>query len=92
MHVQAFERPEAAGQRYLVSTSAYSYPMVVDILRHHFPELNDKIPAGEAGVALPHVYQLDTSKAARELGFRGTPLEKTIVDAAKSFLRLEKAM
>ncbi|VUC27277.1 unnamed protein product [Clonostachys rosea] len=89
-HVRAFERPEAAGQRYLITSSAYSYQNIVDIIREKFPELREKTPKGDTGAPLPPVYRLDTSKAAKELGMTFRTLEETIVDTVSSFTKLRQ--
>ncbi|CAG9992129.1 unnamed protein product [Clonostachys byssicola] len=91
-HVQAFEKPEAAGQRYLIANSSYSYQKIVDIIRDKFPELQEKTPKGDAGSQLPPVYQLDTSKAIRELGMVFRPLEETIVDTVTSLIAIQKSI
>ncbi|EED13543.1 hypothetical protein TSTA_097990 [Talaromyces stipitatus ATCC 10500] len=61
--VLAFERPEAAGQRYLVANSAYSYQQICDIIREKFPELQGSTPKDTLGEPFPPVYRLDTSKS-----------------------------
>lgn len=91
-HVQAFERPEAAGQRYLIANSSYSYQKIVDIIRDKFPELQEKTPKGDAGAQLPPVYRLDTSKATKELGMVFRPLEETIVDTVTSLIAIQKSI
>jgi nucleoside-diphosphate-sugar epimerase len=88
--VRAFERPEAAGQRYLITSSGYSYQNVVDIIRERFPELREKTPKGNTGAPLPPVYRLDTSKAVKELGMKFRTLEETIVDTVNSFAKLQQ--
>lgn len=89
VHLLAFEDPAAANQRYLTASSAYSYQQICDIIRARFPELRDQTPVGESGAPLPDVYQVDTSKAASELGATFRPLEDTIVDMVKSLQELE---
>lgn len=91
-HVLAFEKPEAANQRYLISSSAYNYQQVCDIIREKFPELRAMTPKGKTGEPLPAVYQLDTSKAVNQLGMVFTPLEKTVVDTVNNLLELQKKL
>lgn len=86
----AYEKPEAAGQRYLIANSAYSYQQICDIIREKFPELHDQTPKGDAGAPLPSIYKLDTTKAATELGIKFRPLQETIVDMVNSLLTLQK--
>jgi nucleoside-diphosphate-sugar epimerase len=91
-HVLAFEKPEAANQRYLISSTAYNYQQVCDIIREKFPELRALTPKGKSGEPLPDVYQLDTSKAVNQLGMVFTPLEKTVVDTVNNLLELQKKL
>jgi nucleoside-diphosphate-sugar epimerase len=91
-HVLAFEKPEAANQRYLISSSAYNYQMVCDIIREKFPELRELTPKGKTGEPLPDVYMLDTSKATNQLGIVFTPLEKTVEDTVNNLLELQKKL
>ncbi|EED23494.1 cinnamoyl-CoA reductase, putative [Talaromyces stipitatus ATCC 10500] len=87
-HVLAFEKPEAAGQRYLLYTSPYSYQQFCDIIREKFPQLRETTPMGTPGAPIPPVYTLDTSKAVQQLGMKFRPLEETIVDTVESFLKI----
>lgn len=89
-HVLAYEKPEAAGQRYLIANSAYSYQQICDIIREKFPELQDLTPKGDTGAPLPHIYRLDTTKAATQLGIKFRPLQETVVDMVNSLLALQK--
>ena len=43
-HVLAYEKPAAAGQRYNITSSAYIYQQIVDIIHRRFPEPRDKTP------------------------------------------------
>ncbi|KAL6693869.1 hypothetical protein J3F84DRAFT_350582 [Trichoderma pleuroticola] len=87
-HVLAYEKPEAAGQRYLVSSSAYSYQQICDIIREKFPELKDLTPEGNTGAPLPPAYRLDNTKTVTELGLTLRPLQESIVDMVHSLLKL----
>ena len=91
-HRLAYELPEAAGQRYFITSGKYSYQMVCDIIRENFPEVRDRVPVGKPGSGLgQEVYKVDNSKAKKELGMTFRSLEETIIDTAKSLLELEKA-
>lgn len=89
-HVLAYEKPQAAGQRYLIANSAYSYQQICDIIREKFPELQDKTPKGDTGADLPPIYKVDTTKAVTELGIKFRPLQETVVDMVNSLLALQK--
>lgn len=88
-HVLAYEKAEAANQRYLIASSNYSYQQVCDIIRANFPELRNLTPRGKTGAALPPVYALETSKSVEQLGMTWTPLERTIVDTVAQLLELQ---
>jgi len=90
-HRLAYESPQAAGQRYFVTAGGYTYQDICDILRK-IPEIKDKVPEGKPGSGLggKEVYKVDNSKA-RELGIDFIPLEKTITDMARQFIKMEKA-
>ncbi|KAM6477668.1 hypothetical protein HDV62DRAFT_401426 [Trichoderma sp. SZMC 28011] len=90
-HVQAFEKPAAANQRYLIAASAYSYQQICDIIRAKFPELRETTPKGETGAPIPPSYIVDTTKANTDLGVKYRSLENTIVDAVNSLRKIEKA-
>lgn len=89
-HVLAFEKPQAAGQRYLIASSAYTYQQICDIIREKFPQLREATPKGDTGATPPSSYTIDTSKAAEQLGMKFTPLQETIVDTVASLLKLQK--
>ncbi|OGM43827.1 dihydroflavonal-4-reductase [Aspergillus bombycis] len=90
-HLKAFEIPEAGGQRFLVSGGKYSYQLIADILRHRVAEVRDRVPLGKPRSGLHDVYGTDASKSENVLGLRYRPLEDSIVDAARSLLKLEQA-
>jgi nucleoside-diphosphate-sugar epimerase len=89
-HFLAYTKSEAANQRYIVTAGSYSYQQAVDIIRSKFPELKDKLPEGQAGAALPPIYELDTSKVRTQLGLTFRTKEETFVDTVNSLLELEK--
>ena len=89
-HLSAFEREEAAGQRFLVG-SHFDYQTAVDGLRKDFPELQDRIPKGTPGVTEP-VYQLDGSKAQKILGVKYTPINVTMKDTVADLIEAEKSL
>lgn len=85
-HIQAFERPEAGGQRFLVGSN-FSYQTAVDLLREELPQLDAHLPKGNPGKPEP-AYDIDGSKAKQILGLEYTPLAKTMKD---SFVQLLEA-
>jgi nucleoside-diphosphate-sugar epimerase len=90
-HVLAYEKEEAAGQRYLITSGNYTFQQIADIIREDFPEKRSVVPVGNPGEKFPDVYKLDNSKAQRQLGITFTELRTTINDQVKQFIALEKA-
>ncbi|KAJ9221648.1 hypothetical protein DTO027B5_6369 [Paecilomyces variotii] len=91
-HLRAYEIPEAGNQRFFLCNGNFSYQMMCDILRENIPELRDRVPIGKPGSGFGGVelYKTDASKAEKVLGIKFRPLEVPVVDAARSFLELEK--
>ena len=94
-HRLAYEKPEAANQRFLIANGQYSYQIFVDLIKEKFPELASKTPAQPNAVndAFPDgVYKIDNSKAKNVLGIKFRPIEETIVDSVKYLQALEKKL
>jgi nucleoside-diphosphate-sugar epimerase len=89
-HARAYEREQAAGQRYFVTAGTYTYQQVCDIIREEFPELRDLTPEGETGAPLPKVYKVDNSKSRKELRLTYRDLRTSIVDMVRDFLEIQK--
>ncbi|PYH77464.1 NAD(P)-binding protein [Aspergillus uvarum CBS 121591] len=92
-HLRAYEVPAAGNERFFICTGNFTYQQFLDALRAGIPEIRDRVPVGRPGTGeVPSdVYTVDTSKSRRILGLEYHSLEETIVDAARSLLRLEKA-
>ncbi|KGO41694.1 NAD-dependent epimerase/dehydratase [Penicillium expansum] len=90
-HLRAFEVPEAGGERFFICTGNFTYQQFVDALREKIPEIRDRVPIGKpgTGVVPSTVYTVDTSKSQKILGIKYHALEDTVVDAARSLLKLE---
>lgn len=91
-HRIAFEKPEAAGQRYFVTAGRFSFQQVCDILRSEMPELKSRVPEGKTEAPLPPVYKVNNDKARSELGIQFRPLRDIVVATARNFLELEKTL
>ncbi|KAF2135281.1 uncharacterized protein K452DRAFT_214353, partial [Aplosporella prunicola CBS 121167] len=87
-HALAYEKEEAAGQRYFVSSDVYNNQAVCDAIRKAYPELNDRVPKGEPGKPVGEFWRVDHSKATRELGLQFRNLEQSIVDTVRSLIDL----
>ncbi|KAF2488961.1 NAD(P)-binding protein [Lophium mytilinum] len=91
-HLRAYERPEAAGRRFLVG-SHFDYQTAADVIRARLPELRERVPEGTPGAGLTaDVYQVDGSEAARVLGVEYTKLEDTMKDTVGGLLEAEKRL
>lgn len=94
-HRLAYEKPEAANQRFLIANGRYNYQMFVDLIKKNFPELASRVSANPnpANEAYPDgVYSIDNSKAKNVLGIQFRPMEETIVDTVKYLQALEKKL
>ncbi|OGM41061.1 hypothetical protein ABOM_010245 [Aspergillus bombycis] len=90
-HLSAYEVPAAGNERFFITKGNFTYQQFVDVLRANLPEIKDRIPVGNPGTGdVPSdVYTVDTSKSQKVLGLEYRSLEETIVDAARSLLKLE---
>jgi nucleoside-diphosphate-sugar epimerase len=82
-HVVALEHQTKTNERYLIAAQNYSQQAIVDIV-HESNKIPSKIkettPRGTPGQRLPDHYQIDSSKAQKELGVTYIPLKTTIED------------
>ncbi|KAJ5610867.1 flavonol reductase [Penicillium lagena] len=90
-HLRAFQTPEAGGHRFLVCGGNFSFQQMADILREKVPEVRNRVPTGNPGSGFGKVelYTPDSSKAETILGIQFRDLEETVVDSARSLMRLE---
>lgn len=91
-HRRAFELQQAAGQRYIITTSAFTNQQICDIVRDEYPQLRDRVPVGNTGETLPSMYCVDNTKATEQLGLKWTPLRETVKASVDSLLQLEKKL
>lgn len=82
-HVVALENQTKTSERYIVAAQDYSNQEIVDIVHESTKipsKIKDSTPRGTPGERLPEHYQIDTTKAQKELGVTYIPLKKTIED------------
>lgn len=90
-HVKAMELEEAANKRFFLTEGYYSNKQIVDIIRKHFPEYKDVLPAegtsgGDFPDGFPETYfKIDNSRSKKVLGLQYRPFEDCVVDTIKSF-------
>lgn len=86
-HFRAYEREEPG--RYFITSGIMHYGAVCRVLREVLPDRTDKIPDPEA---TPQVesYNVDNSKAAKELGIKFRSLHECIRDTALSLVAVEQ--
>ena len=89
-HVKAgLELPEAGGKRLWTTAGPFSNRDVYNIVKKNFPEYADQLPPEDKkGGEMPpedQRYKYDNSETEKILGIKWIPLEKSIVDAVKSF-------
>lgn len=81
---------EADGQRYLVASGWFPNQAVADTLRKAYPDRRGIIKEGTPGEGYAPDFSYsgmvqDSSKAAKVLGQPWIPLDRSILDAAKSY-------
>jgi len=89
-HLSAYEKPEAAGKRFLVGNH-FDYQTAADGIRAKLPQLKDRVPEGTPGAGFD-VYKVDGSYAAKVLGIQYTPLEDTMKDTVEGLLEAEQRL
>lgn len=90
-HVKAMELEDAANKRFFLTEGYYSNKQIVDIIRKHFPEYKDVLPAeGTSGGDFPEgfpdtYFKIDNSRSKKVLGLKYRPFEDCVVDTINSF-------
>ncbi|CAF0980169.1 unnamed protein product [Rotaria sp. Silwood1] len=94
-HIAALERSTDTNERYLIAGGTWSFQEIADIV-HESTIIPDSVknttPVGTKGQQLSDHYQLDSSKAQKELGVKYTPLKKTIEDLVLQLAELQKTL
>ena len=92
-HRLAYEKSEAANERYIIASDNFNFQQVCDIIRKDYPTLKPKVPEGVPGRPLEAMWKIDNSKAQKELGmtlFRR--LEVIVYDTVFTLAALERAL
>lgn len=89
-HVEAMERPQAGGHRFITSSpTGISHLELVEMLRAD-PELaafRDRLPSSETA-PVAHRPKYSSRRAEEVLGITLTPVEKAVTDMAKALVSL----
>jgi nucleoside-diphosphate-sugar epimerase len=91
VHVLAIESEQVAGQRVFTVAGYFTTREMVNVVRKHFPEYADRLPAESVkGGELPEggVYTFDNSRVKKLLGKEFITFEQSMVDLAKSLKEL----
>jgi nucleoside-diphosphate-sugar epimerase len=94
-HVAALEQSTDKNERYLVSASKFSQQNILDIVHESnvIPEsIKNTTPVGTKGQKMPDHYEVDSSKAQKELNITYIPLKKTIEDLVLQLVELQKTL
>jgi nucleoside-diphosphate-sugar epimerase len=94
-HVAALEQLTDTSDRYLVSAASYSQQEIVDIVHESsvIPEsIKNTTPVGTKGQQMTDHYEIDSSKAQKELHVTYIPLKKTIEDLVLQFVELQETL
>ncbi|KAI1477453.1 hypothetical protein K445DRAFT_341194 [Daldinia sp. EC12] len=87
-HVRALEKPEAAGQRFLVTAGNYSNAEAAQIIGEEYPEYKDRMPVGEAlkpgERPATGVNGYDNTKSIEVLGMKYRPFRESVVGVVES--------
>ena len=82
-HVAALENRTETNERYLIAAQTFSYQQIADLVHQSTKipsHIKETTPHGTPGKSLPEHYQIDSSKAQKELGVTYIPLKTTIED------------
>jgi NADPH-dependent methylglyoxal reductase len=82
-HVAALERQTDTNERYLIAAESFDFQKIADIVHEStkIPQsIKDTTPRGTPGQVLTDHFQMDTSKAQKELGVTYIPLKTSIED------------
>ena len=86
-HILAFERKEAANQRFFITAGFFTNREVIEIIRSNFPELHDRLPPKDvAGDDYPQggTYGYDNTMSLSVLGLAYRSLRECVIDTVKS--------
>ncbi|CAI1986868.1 hypothetical protein SEUBUCD646_0G01210 [Saccharomyces eubayanus] len=93
-HLAAFEKPESAGERLVLSEDLFCSQDILDTLNEEFSQLKGKIAVGEPGSGPSFLEKssckLDNSKTKKLLGFKFYNFKNCIVDTASQMLEVQK--
>jgi len=90
-HVNAIEKPEAGGKRFLLTAGQFSNQQIVDVILKNFPELADRLPSQREpndGFPTGGVYKGDNTRSKEVLGLEYISFETCIVDLVKVLLEM----
>ncbi|KAM9908430.1 hypothetical protein OXX69_006035 [Metschnikowia pulcherrima] len=91
-HVAASE-DKFENQRLLLSTSAFTTQILVDILKENFESLRGKLPVGKPGCKEePKCFKVNNEKTRKLLGFSFIDLKTSVVDSASQILEVRGAV
>ncbi|KAG7194962.1 methylglyoxal reductase (NADPH-dependent) gre2 [Scheffersomyces spartinae] len=92
-HLVAFEKPEAAGQRLLLSSESFVTQSILNILNEEFPSLRGKIPVGAPETVeeqLVSSSKIDNEKTRDLIGKPLIGLRESVVDSIEQILSVKK--
>jgi len=94
-HVLAAEKPKAGGKRFFMVGGHFCNKEIAEIIGEAFPELREKLPAGEALKPGDYpgggTYGFDNGRSKQVLGLTYRSLKESIVDTVKSLQAVETA-
>ena len=90
-HVAAFEKPDAANQRFFTTAGYFSNREICNIIKKNFPQFKDLPSESTPGGGYPKgtsdegLYGYNNERSIEILGLKYRTLEESIIDSIKSF-------
>ncbi|CAF0927992.1 unnamed protein product [Adineta steineri] len=94
-HIAALEQMTETNERYLIAAETWSHQRAIDIIHESTTiptSIKDTTPTGTKGQRLSDHFDIDSSKAQKELGITFIPFEKTVEDLALQFAQLQEKL
>jgi nucleoside-diphosphate-sugar epimerase len=87
-HILAMDKAEAGGKRLFTTAGYFSNREILDIVRTHFPDLEDRLPPKDlkGGDPAPadKICKYNNEETVKTLGIKWTSLEDSMVELVKS--------
>lgn len=92
-HVAALENQTETNERYVIAAESFSYQQIADIVHEstRIPSsIKETTPIGTRGQWPTDHFQIDSTKAQKQLGLKYIPLKQTIEDLILQLIQLQQ--